>query len=89
VRLVNLLNLMMEWRAAWLTAAAGLGELHTDAVRWPPPVPVPVVAGIGQPSPELVQQLTEARRAEVLSAIARMLAAPPVNGADGEASPES
>ncbi len=88
VRLVNLLNLMMEWRAAWLTAAAGLGELHADAVRWPPPVPVPVVAGIGQPSPELVQQLTEARRAEVLSAIARMLAAPPVNGADGEALPE-
>jgi hypothetical protein len=35
-----------------------------------------------------VQQLTEARRAEVLSAIARMLAAPPVNGAAGEASLE-
>lgn len=84
VMLVNLVNLLIDWRAAWLTAVVN-GEMRADAVCWPSPVPVPTVAGIGQPSTELVHQLTEARRAEVLGAVARMLAAPPVNVADGEA----
>lgn len=87
VMLVNLVNLLIDWRAAWLTGVVD-GELRADAVCWPPPVPVPVVAGIGQPSAELVQQLTEARRAEVLAAVARMLAAPPVGVADDEAPAE-
>lgn len=84
VRLVNLLNLLMEWRAVWLTGIVN-GELHADAVCWAPARGVPVVAGIQQPSAELVQQLTEARRAEVLAAAARMIAAPPAGGGDSEA----
>ena len=87
VMLVNLLNLLMEWRAAWLTGVVD-GELRAEAVSWPPPVPVPAVSGIGQPSAELVERLTEARRAEVLAAVARMLAASLVSVVDGEAPTE-
>lgn len=83
VRLVNLLNLLTEWRAAWLTGVVD-GELRADAVRWPPPVPVPTVVGIEQPSAELVQQLAEARRVEVLTAVAEMLNTPPVTAADDD-----